>query len=413
MTRHCLINPRIVGALALALCASGALALQDFEDFSISKVKGRSPYQVDQPDPTKPPKVYTIPLVGQLGTDINNAAYKAVIEDVHEKKPDLIVFILEAADVNRREYLGDDDDPNERGMYDPYDTRRLVNNLKQEFAQIPQVMWVKDAVGFSALLAFAWPDMFMTSDARLFGLILANRSDPDWEKHRKFLAASTGISGGFFEAGGYDAKVLAEAMIRPEKKLSVSWEGRKLIWRPDEEGTYIVDSSDRSVTNFNAKTAEDLMLSKGTADDLDDLVFLLGYREWERSLVDGKSDGAKITEDYVKRWRDTYAKSIESFATYMREIGWAEGEDAIVHLGKARRALQDILDAMNRYPAVEARWRSRRGGQPLDILTVEQMLRVLKERIAAAERAKQRGRGSGSGGGGGLGGGGRGLGGGR
>lgn len=411
MSRFSLSRSRVVSAAALALCLTSAFGFQSTMGQAAIAKGGRSPYQVDQPDPTKAPKVYTIPLRGQLGTDITDSTYKAVIEDVRAKKPDLIVFILDSADVNTREYL-QDDDQNEAGMFDAEDTRRLVNNLKEEFKQIPQVMWVKDAVGLSALLAFAWPDIFMSTRARLFGLILIMRQagHPDWEVHRKFLAAWTAIAGGFFEAGGYDAKTLGEAMMRPEKKLSVSWEGRKLIWRPDETGTYIVDNSDKSVASFNAKTAEDLLLSKGTADDLDDLVFLLGYREWDRSLVDGKNDGVKIIDDYIKRWRDTYSKTREAWANYQREMGWAEGDDAIVHLGKARRALQDILDGMNRYPAVEARWKSRRDGQRLDILTVEGMLRQLKEQIAAAEKAKQRNR---PGGGGGLGGGNKGLGGGR
>jgi len=364
---------------------------------------GRSPYQADQPDPTKPPKVYRIPIRGQLGTDINSTAYKAVIDDVRAKKPDLIVLTLNSADVNHRNYI-QDDDPDERGQFDRYDIRELVNNLKGELRDIPQVMWVEDAVGYGALLAFPWPDMFMTSNARLFGLILMymNAQDPDWEKHRKFLAASTGIAGGFFEAGGYDAKVLGEAMIRPEKMLSVSWEGRRLNWRPDENGTYVVDSDPEKVAQFNAKTAEDLMLSKGTADELDELLFMLGYREWDNSLVEGKQDGVRIIDDYIKRWRDTYKRTQESFETYKREFGWAQGSstEALAHLGKARASLQDILDGMKRYPAVEARWRSRRSGQRLTMLDVEQLLREVKDQIVAAEREKRNSRGGGSGGGG-------------
>lgn len=402
---------RPVAPIALGVLLLGSTVAAQ-EATSIPRT-GKSPYQVDQADPSKAPKVYTIPIKGQLGTDVNLAAYKAVFEDVQEKKPDLIVFIMDCADVNDVDYITDDD-PEERGMYDRYDMRPLVLSFKEEFKNIPQVIWVQDAVGYSSVLPFAWRDMFLGSKARILGahMFALNAQHPDFEVQRKFLAAAVAMAAGFMEAGGYDARVLGEAMLRPENKLSVTWEGRNLVWSPNENGTYVVDASDRAPASFNAKTAEDLMLSKGTVDDIDDLIFLLGYREWDRSLVDGKQDGVRIMEDYTKRWRDAYEKSLESWATYKREANWAGGDpdETVAHLGKARRSLQEILEAMQRYPAVEARWQSRRRGERLNQIDVESLLRELREQIVAAENAKKNRRG-GAGGRGGMGGsGGRGLG---
>jgi len=393
-------TPQLV---VLGVCMLGTLGLQEEGGPTNVFKGGRSPYQVDQPNPAKPPKVYTIPMRGQLGTDINSALYKQVIEDAKAKQPDLIVVMLESADYDQVEYTGGAvDDPSERGRFNQYDMRELVNNLKQDLRHIPQVVWVKDAAGPAAVLAFAWPDLYMSNNGRVEGLGFAymNAGHPDWEVHRKFLAAWVGIVAGFLEAGGYD-KILAEAMIVPQNKLSVSWQGRKLIWRDDEEGTYVVDSNDRGVPAFSAKVAEDLLLSKGTVDDLDDLLFMLGYREWDRTLVDDKQDGRRIVDEYIKRWRDAYKKSQEAWRTYQYEMEGG-GESDTGRLGKARKALQDILDAMNRYPAVETRWKSR----GLDKNAVERMIREIRERIAAAERAKQQrpsGSGGGSGGGRGLG----------
>ncbi len=370
---------------------------------------GKSPYQADQADPTKSPKVYTIPLRGQLGTDITLPIYKEVIEDARAKKPDLIVFVLESADYDQIDYIGNDD-RNERSRFDPYELRDIVNTLKEDLRHIPQVVWVKDAAGAAATLAFPWPDIYMGSNARIEGMVFAymNAGHPDWEVHRKFLAAWVGIACGFLEAGGYD-KTLGEALIIPDKKLSVSWKGRKLNWQQDEEGTYVVDSNPKNVPVFNAKLAEDLMLSKGTADDLDDIMFLLGYREWDRSLVEGKQDGRRLVDDYIKRWRGAFSKSREAWRTYQREMEGADGDDAMQQLGKARKALQEILDAMNRYPAVEKRMKQQLGVGSVDI---DRLLKQLRERIAAMENRKKSQSGSGSGRGG-LGGGNRGLGGGR
>lgn len=408
------MNTRSLLLAALGLCLVGSLGLhprdeqESLGDIQTAQVfrGGRSPYQADQPNPSKPPKVYTIPLRGQLGTDITPSIYRQVIEDAKAKQPDLIVLILESADYDQVEFTGGAvDDPEEAGRFDQYELRDLVNSIKEDLRHIPQVVWVKDAAGPAAVLAFAWPDFFMGEHGRIEGLMFAylNTRHPDWEVHRKFLAAWVGIVVGFLEAGGYD-KVLGEAMIVPSKKLSVSWQGRKLIWRSDEEGTYVVDNDPKGVPAFTAKVAEDLLLSKGTASDLDDLMFMLGYREWDRSLVDGKQDGERIVSDYVKRWRDAFKKSNEAYQTYRREIGWATGgAEGLAHLGKARRALQEVLDAMNRFPAVEFRWRQR--GLTRD--AVERRLLELREAITAAERGR---RGGTTGGGGGMGGGGSGRG---
>lgn len=395
----------LVAALGMQADDGGAAPVEPKVDTKIFK-GGKSPYQADQPNPSKAPKVYTIPFRGQLGTDITPPIYKDVIEDCKAKKPDLIVFTLESADYNQIDYIGDDD-RTERGRFDPYELREVVNRLKEDLRHIPQVVWIKDVAGPASPLAFPWPDIYMRSNARVEGLTFAymNAGHPDWEVHRKFLAAWVGIACGFLEAGGYD-KALGEAMIIPDKKLSVSWKGRELIWQQNEDGTYVVDNNEKAVPTFNAKIAEDLMLSKGTADDIDDLMFLLGYREWDKSLITDKQDGQRIVDEYIKKWRQAYSKSREAWRTYQQEAEWATGDDAMAHLGKARRALQDILDAMTKYPAVEKRMKP--GG--VDILTVERLLREIKEQITAMEKNKQKSRGTG--GGGGLSGGGRGMGGG-
>ncbi|MBM4112322.1 MAG: hypothetical protein FJ253_02940 [Phycisphaerae bacterium] len=402
---------RSIAVALLGFGLLGSFGLQAAEEVPLPEVPqgqtrifkgGKSPYQTDQPNPGKAPKVYTIPMRGQLGTDITLPIYKEVIEDAKKKKPDLIVFVLQSADYNQIDYIGDDDRA-ERGRFDQYEMRDLVNSLKEELRHIPQVVWVKDVAGPASPLAFPWPDIYMSSNGRLEGMSFAymNAGHPDWEVHRKFLAAWVGIACGFLEAGGYD-KALGEALIIPERKLSVSWKGRELIWQQDVDGTYVVDNSEKAVPVFNAKAAEDLMLSKGTCDDLDDLMFLLGYREWDKSLVEKKEDGAPLVDDYIKKWRAAFAKCREAWRTYEREMEYASGEDALAHLGKARKALQEILDAMNKYPAVE----KRMGAAGIRKIDIERLLREIREQITAIEGRKRAVRG-----GGGLSGGGRGIGG--
>ncbi|MCE9620381.1 MAG: hypothetical protein K8R92_10830 [Planctomycetes bacterium] len=334
-----------------------------------------SPLQINQKDPSKAPKIYVIPMGlngnGQIGTDIRLSIYEKVAKDVKEKKPDLIIFQLESADVNRRDYLQDDDRA-ERGRMDFEDARKMVSLLKDDLGGIPQVMWVKDSVGFSTALALAWPDLYMSSNARLWGMarVMEFVRHPDHEVVRKFLAAWTGIANGFLRRGGYPPE-LGLAMMRPEKTLSVSWDGRNLIWRDDTKGTFLVDGDEKAVANFDAKTAEDLGLCDGIADSVEDLMFLLGYREWDDSLGKSNQDGVKIVSDYIAEWRKAYTKSIESFGEYEKN------QQDPKKINSARQSLEKVRDTMKKYPAVEFRWKLERG---VDMNKVDTLILELKEK---------------------------------
>ena len=343
-----------------------------------------SPLQMNQKDPSKAPKIYVIPIGldghGQMGTDIRLSAFEKVVKDVNEKKPDLIIFVMESSDGKTgKAYLGNDD-RSERGQMDFEDARKMIDLLKADLGTIPQVMWVKDSVGFSTALALAWPDLYMSSKARLWGMDRVREQyerTSDDEVRKKYMAAWTGIVNGFLRRGGYPSE-LGLAMMRPELLLSVSWNGRNLTWRSDTKGTFLVEGDTQAVANFDAKTAEDLGLCDGIADSIEDLMFLLGYREWDDSLGKNNQDGVKIVGDYIAEWRKAYTKSIESFGEYEKNV-------AASKFTAAKTALERVRDAMKKYPALEFRWRIQ--GRPgLD--DVEKILLQLKEQSRSAPKNK-------------------------
>ena len=372
---------RSIALAAAALFAGAALAAPP------------SPLQADQKDPTKAPKIYVIPFGmdgnGQIGTDIHSSIYEKVVKDVKAKKPDLLILKLESFDRKRRDWLGDDTRREEMGRFDREDARKTLNFFTKELGDIPQVMWVKDSVGFGTIFALAWPYMYTDGDARLYGLARVNEftQHPDPEVQRKFEAAFISIVNGFLKEGGHP-DVLGLAMIRPEKKLSVSFKGRELEWKPDTTGTIVVDGDEGKVANFDARLAEDLGLSKGTADTVEDLMFQLGYREWDDSLNKSGQDGVKLVGDYITGWRKAWTDSLEAFSQYEQNAKGGDPKGS----AKALKALEQIKGAMTKYPAVELRWKMR----GMDRTAVEGLIKQLKERSKG---------GSGGGGGGSRGGG--------
>jgi hypothetical protein len=226
----------------------------------------------------------------------------------------------------------------------------------------------------------------------------------DSDVRAKMMAAWTGQAKGLIEYGGY-SHALAMAMMDPEHFLSASWRGREVDWHLNVDGEYLVDGRDDSSAEFRAKDAENLCLSDGTAESLDDLTLLLGIREYR--LDEGV--GAKLVDDYITQWRRALDEAKSNLKDYEQNLGWAGGDDALKYLGKAKSNLERILKLMETYDAVEVRMRREHG---LNKVGLQQQIEILKERIRNLrdqQKGNNRGggrqgggRGFGGGGGGGL-----------
>jgi hypothetical protein len=354
----------------------------------------------DQPAESeeKVARFYFVPMKGQMGTDVHPSIYEAVVKDIKAKQPDVVVFTIECADYNTIFYLKDDD-PTKASLNRLTEYRDMVAQIQEDLRGIRQVVWVEDSVGFSSLVALSWPEIYMTSDARLQGLervlepVLGWR-DPD--VRAKMLAAWTGIAKGLLEKGGHPQE-LGEAMMRPEKKLSVSFEGREINWLPDTQGHWVLDGSDRFTARFSAQVAEDIGLCAGIADTREDLAFLLGYREWEEV-----PNSTKIVDDYLEDWR----AMLKQVSTWMLEqqdaMRYAAGGEAVKYYGQAIDRLNKIVAAMTKYPAIEVLYQTRWG---LNRERIKLEIEKLQEQIRAIKRGPGGGAGGGGGGGASLGGG--------
>jgi hypothetical protein len=344
------------------------------------------------------PTIYVVPMRGQMGTDIAKDLYEEVIEDIKQVRPDVIVFELNSKNFPDLMVPQVQDPRDSFGFLDIEGYRELVNNFHDQLSDIRQVVWVKDSVGLSSLLALSWPELYMTPEARLAGLrnvIDATGADKwsDPDVRAKMSAAWSAFVKAFLEYGGYSAE-LADAMLWPEVVLYASFMGREVVWSHDG-GEFIVDDDDEKTVGFRAKVAEDLLISDGTVENLDDLAFLLGYREYNE--VGGH--GQEIVNDYIADWHKLFNQTKVWYQDYQQHMGWATGADTIRYLGKAKSELEKIIRAMERYEAVEHRWQRDLGISKFQLETqVEQM----KEQLQALKSGRGANIG-GRGGGGGMG----------
>jgi hypothetical protein len=325
------------------------------------------------------------PGTGQFGLDIHPSIYEKVAQDIAEKKPDIVVYVLNSADVDQVAYMGDD--PTERGIFEDDSMRDGMRKLKDSVrtSGAEQVMVIRDAVGYGALLGLYWPDMYMTTRARLAGLnrIQERTQVEDAEVRAKFQEAFVGICNGFLVSGGYP-DVIGLAMMRPEKLLSATYKGREIVWADNDKGAWVVDNAKDRVAGFTAQSAEELGLSDGTVADegsamLEDLMFQRGVREFQRM----PEDGEKIVRAYVDGWRKALAEVQKSFESFQEAMGNAQGKDEKKYLSQARSILEKVLATFKKYPAVALRARSFGASK----VQLEVELEKIKERIRGLSKS--------------------------
>ena len=357
-----------------------------------------APQNAKLPSTLVSPRVYVFPMKGQMGTDVSKQLVDIMVKDIQKQKPDIIVYHLNSADIDRNNYLRNDD-REEFGMPAIEEYRDIVKRLHEDLRDIPQIMWVEDSVGFASLVALGWPDLYMKSDARLWGLSRVASGAQVWEDadiKSKMETAATGIGKGILQQGGYNL-VLGDAMMFPDKQLSVRFKGREVEWLENTNGVWIVDGSGDATANFDATLAEDVLLSDGTADTLDDLMFLLGYREFTQI-----ESGPKLAEQYVNDWRKAFER-VQDWLTDLTQID----DPGTVGLGKRRAVLEKMLAALKQYPAIEARLGRRGINQTAIEIEIDDIKKEI-QRIREAERGSRGGDGGGGSGRPGLGGGGMG-----
>lgn len=364
---------------------------------------GKSPYATDM-RLDHPPRVYVIPMEGLMGIDIHPTVYDRILKDLKTQKPDLVVFRLASADgTGNDKYM---EAVNEAQKEDKIDPRRLASGitdyrdlsakLHTELEDVPTVMYVQDSRGVSCVYALAWPYMFMAPSARISGLdvVAALGGGNDADIKAKMFSAWTGISKGILVQAGRPQE-LCDALVRPDRKLSADIEGRSTKWRSDTLGSwYVIDTTDEVAARFNSKVAEDTGLADGVAEDMADLMSLLGYPEFV--TIDS---GEKLFRDTNSAWRKRYRESKKWMEEFQQPM------DGPQDLGKRKQILEKMQQAFKQSPQFAKMWEWTRG------LTEDQLkllIEQLTEQIRSYQKQQQGSGGGRSGGGRSGGGGGRG-----
>jgi len=401
-----LLTALVLGAGLLA--APVAALAQEKKTDEPKKEEKKNPDLAASVNPDDPAavKVYMIDVRGDFGRDFSANALKLVLKDAKKVQPDIIIFRIDAAYVNRR-------GNGEGNMYDPGDANAAlysvtdaaamgiqliddVNNDPEWKVKPRRVAWVNKAQGPSAFLPFFCKEIYFTSAGVQGGIgyldfFFANMADE--VVREKLRGAWLGHMEGLAIKGGHDYRVV-RAMTRMDYELSYTMKGGKPEFfenrvegenvltddgRDDraDSAEDVINGRDNDVLNLRSEVAKKISWSEGTADTFADLMYELGHSRAYRVY-------AETPRKILGEFASTISRQGRQFMTLNEEVerAWPrrdEGQtadDRNRNRGKIKRQLEEMNGILERYPEV-----AHRRGDP------EQLQAQNKQRIAVLEQA--------------------------
>lgn len=319
------------------------------------------------------PSVYVIELEGHYGRDVAPTPLRQIVRDAAKERPDYLLIIVDNAWEN---FYGQEFDD----TVNAFDQLFLTEDLEPIFTkELPDILgyspkivcWVKNAMGGAAFLPFNFDTIYFSPDGKMGGiggLVEQFGSTGDEMVREKQFSLRLGHARGMANRGGYDGRIV-EAMARTDYVMSYRIEnGRpvlvdkepntelgEILLTDDGAGDNVDTDQERArglgndTLTLNADIARDLGVSKGTVDDMDDLLFELELERRHR-LIEGRS------ERILEQW----TRSVEGAERQLRELWEDYGQ---IQVGGERRErmtaraqqmtkLRQIIGLLKRYEEV-------------------------------------------------------------
>ncbi|MFM7242858.1 MAG: hypothetical protein ACKO40_01610 [Planctomycetaceae bacterium] len=336
-------------------------------------------------DSQTPPRVYFMELTGEFGYDITQTPIRDAMRDARNQNADVVIVKIDTTPKQSEFERLPDDKQNFDELFRAQEVLPIfTDEIRREWSKKPRIVfWVKKAMGGAAFIPFVAPEIYMTSDAKVggiggIGVMLGSTGDEVVRQKQYSLRMAR--AEGYFIAGGYDPKIV-RAMAEPKYVLSYRLEGGKPVFlerlpeRPDEF-VLTTDEPDsmeaevrgqtRSVLTLTADTARAIGVSKGTVDNLDDLLFQLGLSR-SHTMIQGRS--ARIMEGW-KRDIELAAKEIRKGVEELSRGAEGQGgntfEARTQARGKQIRQINDIIARLKRFgEAFGPRWHNENGIPPI------------------------------------------------
>lgn len=338
------------------------------------------------------PRVYYMELNGEFGYDISQTPIREAMRDARNQNADVVIIRIDTTPKRSEFEPLPDDKQNFDEMFRAQDVLPIfTDEIRREWTKKPRlVFWVKKAMGGGAFLPFVAPEIYMTSDARIGGIggigVMYGGTGDEVVRQKQYSLRMARAEG-YFIAGGYDPKIV-RAMAEPAYVLSYRLEGGRPVFlerlpeRPDEF-VLTTDEPDtmqaqvrgqtRSVLTLTADVARAIGASKGTVDNLDDLLFQLGLSR-SHTMINGRAN--RIMEGWKRDLElasKEITKGVEELARASENQGGGNTFEARTqNRGKQIRQINDIIARLKRFgEAFGPRWHNENGVPPISQFEIQ------------------------------------------
>lgn len=244
---------------------------------------------------------------------------------------------------------------------------REVAPLADLIAQLQErgrvVVWVRQAWSAAALVALAAEERYMTSDAVIGGAVTVVRSrDSDSAVTGEDLATALKVGEEVARRGGVEPLVVRAMQTPTPLSVDVAADGR-LSWRMDLLGARIVNPAGE-VLALTSRDAAELGVSRGTADDLEELLRLIDQTE---RGSDGQELGAvrwvrvgQAAADDQRACRDRMAAALERVVVLLPHVEMAmqhaaaapDAQERDRQIARVRALLEEARRLVQESPAI-------------------------------------------------------------
>jgi hypothetical protein len=352
--------------------------------------------------------IYLVEFKGTFGSDISDTPLRDMFRDVDAVFNDLVevqtasgstISVVDPAKRDKHIVViqldcGSDERMGFDGMWRAEEMGPIVEKETQEKHR-KVVFWVKDARDGAAFFPWLTQDVYFHPDGKMWiTKDLEKFNIGDKMVDAKQISLRMGHAHGWAIDGGYDnGPVILDAMALSSRWLCFRLENgepRFLTREPTEEelrdGWEVLsddgkgDNQDKNKLRFqndqlilDARIAQLVGLSKGTAESVEDLAFALNVH---RNYTEVENRGQKIFDAWVKAKEDAFTQINQQTGTLWRELGRIKVEGDYDDRKRARgqmiKILTQIRGVVTRFAEVWDPDGSFRSGLDIDIEAIKQ-----------------------------------------
>ncbi len=271
-----------------------------------------------------------------LNGDALSRANDILLELPEEERPDIVVLEIDSGG----------------GYVAELDAiiNAIQNEMKRDFRV---VAWIRYAISGAAFTAMNAEEIVFMSSGQMGGNVAFVTTSSGTQADRgAFLQEMLEYGRRVARNGRIDPNVMWAMQTFMTLSCDVDEDGR-VTWYDDDRGEYIVSPQNKILT-LNALDAEKYKISKGTADNKEDLMRVLGVTEWVE--VGHEAD------EYLEEFRDSVwqaeARMNELFSKTIIAVTLAQNarndeQEVGRQVGKARRYLGQLRSLVKRATSME------------------------------------------------------------